>query len=192
MKFVNQQGIVRILLFIIGIGLLSTGCSKLEEDQVTSEGKKAVFPDQESWKSTITITREGKRIAEVWAGYIAVYNNSHKAILKDSIHVDFYDREGRHNSTLTADSGVVYRNTNNLVAMGHVVVISDSGVVLQTEQLRWDNKRQKIISEVPVRFTTRQDTLIGDAFISDPDLKNYEITNARGYSRRKVPLKKLP
>ncbi len=192
MKFVNQQGIVRILLFIIGIGLLTTGCSKLEEDQVASEGKKAVFPDQESWKSTITITREGKRIAEVWAGYIAVYNNSHKAILKDSIHVDFYDREGRHNSTLTADSGVVYRNTNNLVAMGHVVVISDSGVVLQTEQLRWDNKRQKIISEVPVRFTTRQDTLIGDAFISDPDLKNYEITNARGYSRRKVPLKKLP
>jgi len=53
-----------------------------------------------------------------------------------------------------------------------------------------DNGKQKIISDVQVRFTSPEDTLVGESFISDPDLTNYEIRNAKGYSRRKVPLQK--
>ena len=101
-----------------------------------------------------------------------------------------FDRDGSHNSVLTADSGLVFNQTNNLVAYGEVVVVSDSGIVLETQELRWDNEKQKIISDVPVRFTTEDDTLVGDSFISDPDLSNYEIRNARGYSRRTIPLEK--
>ncbi len=146
-------------------------------------------PDQESWQSTIIITRDGQKVAEVWAGRILYFKQRNETLLKDSIHVDFFDSEGKHNSVLTAQEGRVDNATNNLEAMGHVVVVSDSGIVLQTDTLRWDNRRQKIISEVPVIFTTATDTIIGDAFISDPDLKNYEIKNPRGYSRRKVPIK---
>ncbi len=178
---------VGVILFLL---LLLAGCSKVDENQPTGSKAAADVPDQESWQSVITITNDGKRVAEVWAGYIALYNEKQITLLKDSIHIDFYDREGKHNSVLTADSGIVYNKTNDLVAEGHVVVISDSGIVLQTEQLRWDNRKQKIISDVPVRFTTATDTLMGDSFISDPDLRNYEIRNARGYSRRNIPIKK--
>ena len=148
------------------------------------------IPDQESWQSTITITQDGKKFAEVWAGYISFFNAKGMTFLKDSIHADFFDRDGSHNSILTADSGVVFNQTNNLIAYGEVVVVSDSGIVLETRELRWDNEKQKIISNVPVRFTTLDDTLVGDTFISDPDLTNYEIRNARGYSRRTIPLEK--
>ncbi len=178
---------VTILTFL-GFAILS--CTDFEDQQPTSSKEKTEFPDQESWHSNITITKAGNRMAEVWAGYIASYNDRGIAYLKDSIHVDFYDDQGEYNSTLTADSGVVHNNTNDLSASGNVVVVSDSGIVLKTSELKWDNKKQKIISEVPVRFTTNDDTLIGDSFISDPDLKNYEIRNARGYSRRKIPLDK--
>ncbi|MCB0299574.1 MAG: LPS export ABC transporter periplasmic protein LptC, partial [Calditrichaeota bacterium] len=100
------------------------------------------------------------------------------------------NREGQHNSVLTAQEGVVDNQTENLRAMGNVIVISDSGVVLETEELLWDNQKQKIISDVPVKFTTDEDTLVGDSFISDPELVNYEIRNARGYSKRKMQLEK--
>ncbi len=170
--------------------LLLFSCSDVQEEQPTQNKEKLVFPDQESWNSTITITKEGQRVADVWAGYIAVYNDQDLAKLKDSIHADFFDSNGDHNSVLTADSGFVNNQTNDLVAMGNVKVVSDSGIVLQTEKLEWNNKKQKIVSEVPVRFTTREDTLIGDSFVSDPDLENYEIRNARGFSRRKIPLEK--
>ena len=166
------------------------GCASLEEDPATPTMDSGKIPDQESWKSTFTLTRDGRKFAEVWAGYLAFYNEQGKTFLKDSIHADFYDQNGVHNSVLTADSGLVFNQNNNLVAFGNVAVRSDSGVVLETEELRWNNEQQKIISEVPVRFTTLEDTLVGDSFISDPDLTNYEIRNARGYSQRKIPLEK--
>jgi len=169
---------------------LLMGCTSVEEQTSAASLDPDNIPDQESWQSTITITEDGKKFAEVWAGYISFFNNKGMTFLKDSIHADFFDRDGSHNSILTADSGVVFNQTNNLVAYGQVVVISDSGIVLETQELRWDNEKQKIISDVPVRFTTLEDTLVGDSFISDPDLTNYEIRNARGYSRRTIPLER--
>ncbi len=174
-------------LFLL-IGIL--GCTTKYEEEPAKNIKTTRLPDQESWESTILITREGKRVADIWAGYIAVYKKKNQTVLKDSIHVDFYDQNGRHNSVLTAREGIVYNKTNDLLAKGNVIVVSDSGIVLQTEELRWDNRKQKIISDVPVVFTTKTDTLIGDSFISDADLKNYEIRNARGYSKRVIPLEK--
>jgi LPS export ABC transporter protein LptC len=177
-------------LFLVFLIYFSLSCTSLEEQTAAGSLDPESIPDQESWKSTITITQDGKKFAEIWAGYIAFYNQQGKTFLKDSIHGDFFDRDGSHNSVLTADSGVVFNQTNNLVAYGEVVVVSDSGIVLETQELRWDNENQKIISDVPVRFTTEDDTLVGDSFISDPDLSNYEIRNARGYSRRTIPLEK--
>jgi len=181
--------ILRIIL-LGGLLMVQMGCSGEEETPPTTPATKREYPDQESWESTIIITRDGRKVAEVWAGYIAYYKKKQQTLLKDSIHVVFYDRQGHHSSVLTAREGIVYHRTNNLLARGSVVVVSDSGIVLQTEELRWDNRRQKIISHVPVIFTTQTDTIEGDSFISDPDLNHYEIRNPRGYSRRTIPLKK--
>ena len=182
--------IMRKFAYISLVILLVVSCTNLEEETVNTSLDRSKIPDQESWKSTVTITQDGKKFAEIWSGYIALYNELGQTHLKDSIHADFYDKDGQHNSVLTADSGIVYNQTNNLTAMGNVVVVSDSGVVLETEKLRWDNELEKIISDVAVRFTTEDDTLLGDSFVSDPDLTNYEIRNARGYSRRTIPLEK--
>ncbi len=178
-------------LFLLGL-LILPNCNSNQEEPAAAEtpASQEDTPDQESWQSTIFITKEGRRLAEVWAAHILVYNRKRLTVLKDSIHVDFFDREGHHNSVLTAREGEVDNRTKDLKAMGHVVVVSDSGIVLETEELHWDNRKQKIISYVPVKFTTLNDTLIGDSFVSDPDLKNYEISNARGYSRRAIPVEK--
>ncbi len=182
--------IFKLLLFCFFLGIVS--CSQYDQDPAApdQEQEQMKFPDQESWEATIIITDEGNRLAEVWAGYLARYEEKRQTLLKDSIHVDFYDSNGRHKSVLTAEEGIVYHQNNNLEAMGNVIVVSDSGIVLETEKLKWDNKLKKIISDVSVKFTTQTDTLIGDSFISDADLKNYEIRNAKGYSKRLLPLEK--
>lgn len=165
-------------------------CSTSQEEPSGPRPDTEGFPDQESWNSTIVITKDGRRMAEVWAGYIATYNQKNETVLKDSIHIDFYDQEGNHNSVLTAKEGLVYNQTNNMIAIGNVIVVSDSGIVLETEELKWNNQTQKIVSDVPVIFTTETEKLNGDSFVSDPDLKNYEIKNARGYTEKAIPLKK--
>ena len=184
---------MKLIKFLIIISIFSFtlfSCTDLEEQQSAEPVNTKLVPDQESWSATITITNNANRVAEVWAGYIAFYKETNETFLRDSIHIDFYNREGQHNSILIADSGIVYNSTNNLEAMGNVVVNSDSGVVLETSKLRWDNKIQKIVSEVPVKFTTATDTVFGDSFISDATLTNYEIENARGYTKRKLPTRK--
>lgn len=183
---------IKLLSQIFLIVTLSSflSCSITQDEPSSPKSNGEVLPDQESWQSTIVITRDGRRMAEIWAGHIASYNEKKETTLKDSIHIDFYNQEGQHNSVLTADEGVVYNQINNMIAIGNVIVVSDSGIVLETEELKWDNKRQKIISDVPVIFTTKTERLTGDSFISDPDLKNYEIKNARGYTQRVIPLEK--
>jgi len=191
MKFIRNTfyPVIFAALLFLGMFLLN-GCTTEFEEEPAKKVDTSMFPDQESWDSTILITKDGKKVAEIWAGYIAVYKKKNQTVLKDSIHVDFYNEAGKHNSVLTAREGIVFNQTNELLAKGKVVVVSDSGVVLQTEELRWDNRRQKIVSDVPVVFTTETDTLFGDSFISDADLRNYEIRNARGYSKRIIPLEK--
>lgn len=181
------------LLISLLATLLLVACSRSEKEtsgpENTSESS-VESPDQESWESTIIVSKFGRRVAKIWAGYIAVYTNKNQTFLKDSLHVDFYDHTGKHKSVLTSREGVVDNRTENLKAIGNVIVVSDSGIVLETEELIWDNEKQKIISELPVKFTTETDTLTGSSFISEPDLSNYEIRGARGYSKRTIPLGK--
>ena len=184
--------IVKIFL-PVALGGLLFSCSDLSSDQaemaVPQGEDKKELPEQESWGTIINISKEGRKVAEIWAGYVANYNRRNETVLKDSVHADFFDKDGNHSSVLTANEGTVENQSRNLVARGNVIVVSDSGVVLKTEILNWDHARQKITSEVPVVFTSEDDTLYGDSFISNPDLTDYEITNARGSSKRLVPIK---
>jgi major membrane immunogen (membrane-anchored lipoprotein) len=93
----------KTLYIILGFALIAllAACSS-QQDETTTAGtnittaEKEKLPDQESWESTIIITKDGLRMAEVWAGYIANYNKRNEAILKDSVHVDFYNQDGNH------------------------------------------------------------------------------------------------
>ncbi|MEJ2543942.1 MAG: LPS export ABC transporter periplasmic protein LptC, partial [Calditrichaceae bacterium] len=102
---------------------------------------------------------------------------------------DFYNNEGKHTSVLTSEGGKVFDNNQDMLAYGNVIVISDSGMTLYTDTLKWDNKKQKIISEVPIMITTEEgDTLYGDSFISDPNLRNREIINPHGKSVKSIDI----
>jgi LPS export ABC transporter protein LptC len=146
------------------------------------------MPDQESWDNNIFFTRDEKRRAVLTAGYIAKYNDKKYTILKEGVRVDFYDEEGILKSVLTSDEGKVFDEKQDMYANGQVVVRAVNGTTLYTDELFWENREQKIISKVPVKITTVSDTLFGDTFKSDPDLVDYEITNARGTSDHTISI----
>ena len=171
-----------VLLFIFSIAIFS--CDK-SEPSITAKMASKDLPDQESWSATFEVTVQGIPRAIIWSGYTAKYNKKKTINFSDSIHVDFYDGFGVHQSELFSDSGKVFNKTNDLEVWGNVIVISDSGVVLKTDLLKWNNSKQKIYTDREVAFYTATDTLYGDYFDSDPDLKNYQISNPRGISHRK-------
>ncbi len=185
-----QISILCLILLFLGSSCDFAADESTGTEEQVQDTPKVALPDQESWETTIILTRNGHKVAEVWSNYIARYKGKSKSFLKDSIHVDFFNRRGEHDAVLTANEGEVDETTDNLTAIGNVIVITNDGKRLETETLIWDNREQKIVSHVPVKFTTATDTLFGDSFVSNPDMTNYEIENPRGYSGNVVPVDK--
>ena len=179
-------------LILLLIGCILTGfiaCTDFDEkDVVNTEEEIEEFPDQESWNAKMYFTKDGKKRAILEAGYIAKYSKKRFTLLKEGLQVDFFDSEGNHKSVLNSEEGKVFDDKQDMVALKNVIVVSDNGNHLYCEELHWKNNEQKIISNVPVMITTDDDTLYGDSMISDPELHNYEITNAHGSSQKKISL----
>ena len=119
---------------------------------------------------------------------MAQFDKKKLILLDDKIEIDFYDSEENHTSLLTAEFGEINERTKNLKATGNVVVVSDSGETLYTEELFWNNKEQKIISKVDVMITTGTDTLYGIGFESDMGLDNWTIKEPKGRTSRLVEI----
>jgi len=166
-----------LLLLVLFFAVIQCG---QREDETTGSNTVAEFPDQESWNSTLIITKEGQKVGVVEAKHFQKYNKKNKTYISEGLKVDFFNDLGQHTSVLTSIGGEVDDGKQDMIAYGNVIVVSDSGMTLYTDTLMWDNKRQKIISEIPVKITSETDTLYGDSFISDPNLENYEITNSHG------------
>ncbi len=162
------------------LAVILTGCEEKIAPSVISDLQSTALPSQESWNSTITFSDSGIVKAILKAGHLASYETSKMTYLNQGVHVDFFDERGRHSSVLTSVAGTVDENTDNLVATGNVVITSDSGVVVRTEKLTWDNARQLIVSEEFVRITTPKETLQGRGFESDQNLRNYKIFKVSG------------
>jgi LPS export ABC transporter protein LptC len=161
-----------------------------EQTQVAAnsdQGKKNAYPDQESWNTILKITNEGVLAGVLKEGHIQKYSKKGYTLLKKNIQIDFFNKNGGHTSALTASQGKIWDNAQDMHAYGNVIVQSDSGIVLYTDTLEWDNKNQKIISRIPVKITTEEgDTLYGDSFSSNPALTNYHIKNPHGVSSKVI------
>ncbi len=91
-----------------------------------------------------------------------------------TVKLDFY-KNGDHFSTLTADSGSADLDTNDIFTWGNVVVITDDGRKLETEELYFDSTTQLIHNDVFDRFTRADDVIEGIGLEATPDLEYIEI-----------------
>jgi LPS export ABC transporter protein LptC len=160
--------------------LICSGCQEKIKPSVLGDVSSDRLPSQESWNSTITFTDRGTIRAILKAGHLSSFEYSQETLLDNGVHLDFFDENGRHSSVLTSRSGKVNESTNNLEATGNVVVVSDSGVVVETERLFWDNQRQLIHSNEFVTITSPKEKLQGHGFEADQNLRNYKIFRVSG------------
>lgn len=138
------------------------------------------LPSQESWRSTVYFTDSARIKAVLWAGHIADFQNQRVTLLSDSVHVDFFDQQGRHTSLLTARRGKVNDATQDFVAYDDVVVVSDSGSTMKTDSLFWTNADRTIHTNAFVDITSPTEHIMGQGLVSDQDLKNYRIFRVTG------------
>jgi hypothetical protein len=109
------------------------------------------------------------------------------SILDEKVEADFYSTEERHMSNLKSEMAYVYGDTkkDSMLAIGNVVVVSDSGVTLFTDSLMWNSIDSLITTDDTVMFITENnDTLKGVGFQSNADLTHYKFYDASGVTDR--------
>jgi LPS export ABC transporter protein LptC len=150
---------------------------------VSSAGIGPDVPTQESWNASITFTDSGKTTAVLRAGHIAMFGDKRTTRLDSGVTVDFFDRNERHTSVLTARQGRVDDVTHDFVARDSVVVVSDSGTTLRTQELFWNNGSQKVTTPGFVDIVSPTEHIQGHGLESDQGLRHYSILRVTGQAK---------
>jgi len=172
-----------IAVACLALPLVLGGCEEKLKPAVSPGLVGRDVPDQESWNATITFSDSGKIKGILQAGHIEVFEGKKITLLDSNIVVDFYDEFERHTSRLNARRGMVDDATRNFEAHDHVVVVSDSGTTLKTDELYWDNRTQKIHTSAFVDITSPKEHIQGQGLESDQSLKEYKISRVTGQAK---------
>ncbi|WP_047550878.1 LPS export ABC transporter periplasmic protein LptC [Psychroserpens sp. Hel_I_66] len=98
----------------------------------------------------------------------------------DGLRLSLYDENNQKNIVL-ADYGIVYNATDLIDLQGNVILITPQKDSLFAEQMYYDQKREWLFSNLPVRLkSATANNGHGDIFDSDTKFKNYTILEGRG------------
>ena len=151
--------------------------NELQKSGQTRQGR----PDAESWDAVITLTNKGAKRGVIRSGHLEKYNDNEFILLDQNVDADFFNEEEVFTTNLKSLVAEIDEEEDFLVAIGNVVVVTDSGVTLFTDTLSWDNQKEKVFTSDSVIFITEnKDTLYGIGFESDIELNNWKILQPTG------------
>ncbi len=177
------------IAFLVLFGLLLISNCQKKNEEAAAEIEELEYADQEGWNSKVISSKNGVIGATINYGHMQRFKKRKIVELDGGIIVDFYNEKGIHTSNLISERGRLDEATNNIEAFGNVVVVSDTGITLKTERLRWDNSIEKIVSNDFVTIITAdQDTFFGNGFESDQNLENWHIISFSGKTSRGLDL----
>ncbi len=161
------------LLLILFVSACSEEKIQPQIDKTKIEGE---IPSHESWNSKIIFTDEGRVKAILYSNHLKKFEIQ-KITLLEGVKIDFYDKQQKSTSNLTSLTGKVDDVLRDMYAAGNVVAKNDSGVVLKTEELKWRNSDQKIVTDRFVSITTKKEIIQGYGLEADQSLNNYVVFN---------------
>ena len=163
--------------FFLLIFLFACQSNELQKSGQTRQGR----PDAESWDAVITLTNKGAKRGVIRSGHLEKYNDNEFIMLDQNVDADFFNEEEVFTTNLKSLVAEIDEEEDFLVAIGNVVVVTDSGVTLFTDTLSWDNQKEKVFTSDSVIFITeKKDTLYGIGFESDVELNNWKILQPTG------------
>ncbi len=149
------------------------GCSGEEQPAPSSPRRADVGPEQQFYDYVLIESDAGVRRWVLESDEMQKFAGERDVLLV-TVRMEFY-RDGEYFSTLTSDSGRADLRSKNVHTWGDVVVVTEDGRRLETEELFFDNETQLITNDVFDRFTHGNDVITGIGLEATPDLEYIEI-----------------
>lgn len=176
-----NTGIVLLLLFSFSFVSCENDMAKVNKvtslKEVSSESGKDI---------DVLYSNSGRVKAQLSAPTMIRYHSKEPYTeMPDGLKIEFYDDSLNVESRLTAGYGISYDKSDEMIARNNVEAINVYGDKLNTEELVWNQKTEKISSDKFVKITTKDEIIFGDGFESNQDITNYKIKKIRGTIRLK-------
>lgn len=98
----------------------------------------------------------------------------------EGIKVVFFTPNQRVQSTLTAKKAIRYDKKNQIIVRDSVVWQSEDGERLETEELIWEELKDRVYSNKFVKITQPEDVIYGYGFEANQDFTHWTINALKG------------
>ncbi len=157
---------------LLGIALACAG--EGTAPQRVSGSPMADSADQMMFGINTLLTDRGVLNAELESDTAFFFDENTRIELR-VVKLIFHTRTGERNSVLTGNEGTYNTRQSRMEARGNVVVVTEDGRRLTTEQLRYDQIRNEISSDSAFVLTEPGRRLEGIGFTSDPNMNNVRV-----------------
>lgn len=165
----------RIRTLVLALPLVAMACSgEGTAPPPISRSPLADSADQLMFGIQTLLTDRGVLNARLEADTAFFFDENTRIELR-GVHLTFYTRTGERNSVLTSHEGTYNMRHARMEARGNVIVVSEDGRRLTSEQLRYDQTRDEISSDSAFVLTEPDRRLEGIGFTSDPNMNNVRV-----------------
>ena len=155
------------------------GCNEATEPPIAPANPLADSADQVMWGVRVMLTDHGVNRAHLQAD-TAFFFDQNSRIEMRNVRTTFYDDMGKRTAVLTAREGTYTTRAGSTEARKNVIVVSDDGRRLETEQLKYSPQANQISSDSAFVLTEPNRRLEGIGFTSDPNMNNVQVHRLRG------------
>jgi LPS export ABC transporter protein LptC len=154
-------------------------CGDRAADLVASDDMLTMDADQVMFRVRHHMTTGGVRRALVEADTAYLYEATSTVELR-TVHVLLYDEHGQQRGTLTSLRGRLNTRTEAMTAEGNVILVTEDGTRIESEELHFDPEQDRIWSEKATTLWEDGSVVHGDGFTSDGQLRNVRVTRPTG------------
>lgn len=171
----------------VTVGVLAASvalaCTNKKQPPVEAHSPLADSADQVMYPARFNLTDQGLQRAHVDADTAYFFDDNNRMELQ-GVHATFFTVTGAKDAVLTSRHGTTNTRTNNMIARKDVVVVSEDGRRLTTQELMYNQQKNEISSDSAFVMTEPDRRLEGVGFRSDPNMKNIKIlSGASGFAK---------
>ena len=126
------------------------------------------------------ITASGIRVGLLRGDTAYVFDDSTTVKVRNVDLTIYAEETGAQRAHLTSREGDFNQQTQFMIARGNVVLVTNDGRRIETEELNYDPQSKRIWSTRETTLIEPGSRIVGDGFEADETFTNYRITRPRG------------